>query len=199
MTRALVVSARDPGEWLAVRFRPGGAAAVFGGAVASITDERVDLGDLRIDAAQLVERVVTSPDAARLSTFGAWVSGARRAPRVEPLVARATERLLGRDAPTVDVLAAELGVTRQHLTRTLRAHVGIGAKQIARVGRLKRVLAAIDRGDLSGWAAAAVDAGYYDQSHLIAETRALAGLTPGQLATERRGSISPIAPPRRVA
>lgn len=199
MTRAVVVPPRDRGRWLSVRFRPGGAAAVLGGAVATLRDARVDLSELRADANDLIERVVAAPGAQGLAAFETWLAKARRASRVEPLVARATGRLLAPDAPSVEALAADLGVTRQHLTRMLKSHVGLGAKHIARVGRMKRVVEAIDAGRPRGWADAALDAGFYDQSHLIAEIRSLTGLTPEDLARERTGSKSPILVARRVA
>jgi AraC-like DNA-binding protein len=199
MTRAVVVPPGDGGPWFSVRFRPGGAASVLGPAVAALTNARIELSELRVDAGELIERVVGAPDAARPAAFEAWLAKARSARRVEPLVARAVDRLLAAGAPSVEALASELGVTRQHLTRSLRAHVGIGAKELARVGRMKRAVAAIDAGRPLGWADFAIDAGFYDQSHLIAEMRALTGLTPGELAVERRGSISPIPAERRVA
>jgi AraC-like DNA-binding protein len=54
--------------------------------------------------------------------------------------------------------------------------VGIGPKEFARVVRFQRAvhLAALER----NWARIAVDAGYYDQAHLIRDFQDLAGTAP---------------------
>ena len=41
------------------------------------------------------------------------------------------------------------------------------------------------------WARVAIGAGYYDQPHLIRECRAISGLSPSELARERRHEVDP--------
>ena len=74
-------------------------------------------------------------------------------------------------------LAERLGVTARHLRRAFVENIGIAPKDFARSVRLQRAvhMAATSR----DWARIAVDAGYYDQSHLIADFRDLVGITPG--------------------
>jgi methylphosphotriester-DNA--protein-cysteine methyltransferase len=59
-------------------------------------------------------------------------------------------------------------------------HVGISPKMLARVVRARAVLARVRaRGSREvDWTALALDAGYYDQSHLISDFGELTGLTP---------------------
>jgi methylphosphotriester-DNA--protein-cysteine methyltransferase len=76
-------------------------------------------------------------------------------------------------------LAREVGLTRQHLARLFDAHVGLSPKLLARVVRLRRLVES-GRAGRRDWAAAALDAGYFDQAHMIGEFRALAGVTPAR-------------------
>jgi methylphosphotriester-DNA--protein-cysteine methyltransferase len=52
--------------------------------------------------------------------------------------------------------------------------------------RLNRLVAAADSETHPGWCALALDAGFYDQSHMIDDVRELTGLTPSALHRERR-------------
>ena len=72
----------------------------------------------------------------------------------------------------VDGMAERLGVTTRHLHRAFVENIGVGPKEFARSVRLQRALrlAATSR----DWGRIASDAGYYDQSHLIADFRDLA-------------------------
>jgi methylphosphotriester-DNA--protein-cysteine methyltransferase len=79
----------------------------------------------------------------------------------------------------IRALAAELGVTRQHLARSFARHVGLSPKMLARIIRARGVVARARGATDVDWVSVALDAGYYDQSHLIAEVKELTGLPPG--------------------
>ncbi|HEX8172545.1 MAG TPA: helix-turn-helix transcriptional regulator [Thermoanaerobaculia bacterium] len=160
MTTAIVVPPAPGRRYFGVRFRPGRAAAFLGVPMGELTDARVPLRDLWRDVprvetleSELLRRLDPSRDA-----------------RVDAAIAR-----LARGARVEDV-ARELGITRQHLARQFRHHVGLTPKTFARVMRFRRMTSAIDH-DID-WADLAVRHGYYDQAHLIADFRALAGTTP---------------------
>jgi AraC-like DNA-binding protein len=64
--------------------------------------------------------------------------------------------------------------------------VGLGPKLVQRIGRLQRFLAlAESQGHPYRLAWLAQAAGYADQAHLNREVRALAGVTPRELLSER--------------
>jgi AraC-like DNA-binding protein len=86
---------------------------------------------------------------------------------------------------TIRYLAEKSGVSRQHLTRIFHEHVGITPKLYCRVARFQAGLAFAGIGDRVNWAQAAVDLGYADQSHMIAEFRQFSSLTPEKLARGR--------------
>jgi AraC-like DNA-binding protein len=84
-----------------------------------------------------------------------------------------------RGALTIRELVAELGVTRQYLARAFAQHVGISPKTLARVIRARGVVDRVRAAADVDWSSLALEAGYYDQSHLIAEVKELTGLPPG--------------------
>lgn len=189
MTRALEV-ADDPAELVAVRFKPGTAIALTGCSLAELTDRDADLVDLGI-ADALADRIADAGaragSLARIAALVAWLRGrlAGAAPP-DPRVARAVALLSAGER--VDRVAGALGVTRQHLARGFRRAVGVTPKELARIARMQRAAAAIGRGgDL---ARLAVDLGYFDQSHLSHDVRALTGVTPATLAAERPIALS---------
>ncbi|SDS02383.1 helix-turn-helix domain-containing protein [Microlunatus soli] len=81
-------------------------------------------------------------------------------------------------------VADRLALSRRQLHRIVVQQTGIGPKQVARIGRVRRVLAAVGRGRVD-WGDQALQAGYYDQSHLISDFTAIMKVTP-QAYLERR-------------
>ena len=166
MTRP--IEARSEPGMFGIRFRPGRAALAIGAPLTEVTDLRVPLRDVTkrfppIDPGRIdrVERAMRSLFADR-----------RPDPRVDAAVDR-IRRSGGR--ATIDSIAAAAGVSRQHLARAFAHHVGVSPKMFARVTRFRRALQMSGAGD---WAALALEVGYFDQSHLIADFRQFAGQTP---------------------
>jgi len=86
---------------------------------------------------------------------------------------------------SIDTLADAAGVSRQHLTRLFRTHVGVSPKLYSRLARFQSALVHAEAGVRADWARVADDLGYADQSHMIAEFREFSSLTPHMLAAER--------------
>jgi AraC-like DNA-binding protein len=82
---------------------------------------------------------------------------------------------------TVQDMARAAGVSRQHLTREFREQIGISPKLYSRLSRFHAALAYAGSPSVD-WAHAAAEAGFADQSHMIAEFRQFSGLTPHALA-----------------
>ena len=161
------------------------ASAIAGGIVAledlwgdAATRRLFDrLGDARntVDAAAILESAI----AERLAAEG-------RHARAE-LALAAADRLL---SANVHAVAVDLGVSERHLRRVFRERVGMSPKTFAKLARFHRALRAA-RGDArASWASIAAATGYYDQAHLIAEFRAIAGVTPQGLLGELRAAPS---------
>ena len=70
------------------------------------------------------------------------------------------------------------GMSSKRFVRAFREHVGLTPKRFGRIGRLQRLLRSVASQAEIDWARAAVEHGYYDQSHLVNEFRELTGITP---------------------
>jgi AraC-like DNA-binding protein len=86
-----------------------------------------------------------------------------------------------RGRAAVGPLAEELGWSRRRLVARFREEIGLPPKAVARLLRFEHALELVGRGET--WAEVAFTAGYYDQSHLINEFRAITGITPRQYVT----------------
>lgn len=89
-------------------------------------------------------------------------------------------------AVTIRTIADELSVSERHLRRRFKDATGFSPKDYARRLRVAHVAVLADDCAHPHWAALAADAGYHDQSHMIAEFQALVGMTPTALHAERR-------------
>jgi AraC-like DNA-binding protein len=166
MTRPLVITSDAPSDFFGIRFRPGRAAAFLRIPLAELTDARVSLGD------------VLRNWPGDLSIVGLEAELLRRLdPDRDRRVDFAVDRIVtSGGAIRVEDVADEAGISRQHLARQFRHHVGVSPKMFARVMRFRSVVDAYDV--TNDWADVAAKFGYYDQSHLIADFRELAGTTP---------------------
>lgn len=99
---------------------------------------------------------------------------------LRPVAARILEALDDpRGGTSVAAVARSLQVSERQLSRRFLARVGIAPKRYAGLRRFERATLALrSQGSL---AAAALDAGYYDQPHLAREIRSFAGMTPREL------------------
>jgi len=187
MTAPVVVKPLRACDYVAVRFRPGGAQPLFGNSLRELTDHRVGLGSIwsaqvASEWIQRLKETESAPGRARLLEQLLIGRIAGSAP-IEPRVREAVRRIaLSRGSFPVERLSSTLGLTRQHLTRLFDFHVGLGVKVFSRIIRLRHVLGALERVSSErcrvDWARLAVEAGYFDQAHFVRDFRALTGLTP---------------------
>lgn len=192
MSRALVTASAPPRRWLGVRLQPWAARTVFDVPAEDLRDGTVSLENLwGADATRLLEQVATAPcmevrqkllEAALLARLHA---ARHPAPSAVPVAVRLLEASAG--ARPIRALAREVGVGERRLERAFHRHVGLSPKALARVFRLQGAVRALGE---ASHAALAAEGGYADQSHLIREFRALAGLTPERLAAERLSDSS---------
>lgn len=77
-------------------------------------------------------------------------------------------------------LARATQVSARQLERLFHERIGISPKVFVRIVRFQEVLRATRSGPDSGWAAIALEHGFYDQAHFINDFKAFVGRTPGE-------------------
>jgi AraC-like DNA-binding protein len=75
----------------------------------------------------------------------------------------------------------EVGWSRRHFIDRFKHELGVSPKVFARMMRFGRVVRRLRAGRTTDLAGLALEAGYYDQSHLNRDAREFAGETPGAL------------------
>ena len=189
MTRAVVFADTTHASYVGVRFRPGVAGTLFGMPACDLTDQRPDLRDVWPQVDALLDGLAGASDAsARTKILSAEIARRLLAAASLPpeCVVAAAARIAARGGRvSIGTLASQLGVSRQHLARSFAEHVGLSPKMLARIVRARGVVDVVrERTDVD-WVSLALDAGYYDQSHLIADMRQLTGLSPGSWLAAR--------------
>jgi AraC-like DNA-binding protein len=178
--RAVTIEPTGRVDFVGVRLRHGSAAAVTGAPLSEVRDRMLDLGDLHGSfASELHERLTGSTsDAARTELLVNVLTKQFRVDS-ETLAQRAAAAIVSRGGRlSISRLAAYFGVTVRTLSRAFDRAIGLTPKTLARVTRLNRAAALLRAGGAA--ADVALDAGFYDQSHLVNEFRALAGLSPAR-------------------
>jgi AraC-like DNA-binding protein len=191
----------NPRLVIVVRFRPGGAfpflgvpmhelenraepLAEFWGADGTRLDERlarITTADRRPDDVERWLRVVEDALLARMRrpefATSATADAAQRA--VQAIMAAP-------ETPDLRAVATGIGVSDRHMRRIFDEAVGMGPKAFSKVVRFQRAVRAAERSEAPSWGAIACEAGYYDQSHMIADFRRFTGTTPATFVAASR-------------
>ncbi|RST46066.1 helix-turn-helix domain-containing protein [Variovorax sp. DXTD-1] len=184
-----LVRLRGRVEGLSVTLRPGAAAALLGMPAGEIAGTAVHLDQLwRGQGAELRERMAAAPDdASRVAVLCAMLqqrlaqADAALQPAT-PVVATRAAQLIAQSGGRQSLrdVAAAVGVGERRLQQLFQQQVGLSPRTWGRLARLHACLRALrqPRPCMPGWAELALDGGFYDQSHLVNEFKALSGLTP---------------------
>jgi methylphosphotriester-DNA--protein-cysteine methyltransferase len=191
----VVLRLRGRMHGVSMTLRPGAAAALLGLPAAELAGREIALADLwgRAGGDWLDQMQQARTDAARASLAVAGLrqrlrgtdeAGVRQARRAAELITRAGGRL------AVDEVAVAVGTGERRLPQVFRLHLGLSPRAWGRLARMHDCLRLLRQPVALPWTQVALDAGYYDQSHLINEFRALCGLTPDQFLQARAVSGS---------
>jgi AraC-like DNA-binding protein len=190
VTRRFDVDVAGWGRVVGVKFRPGGLAALTGGAAAAWTDRTVPAAGI-VPAAVVTEL----SDADLAASPREWASAAEAAllrlapdddPRYTDLLEIVAGMLTDRSLLTVADVCARHAVSERTLQRLFTHYVGVGPKWVLARYRMHDVVTAIDAGYDGTLTDLAVRFGWYDQAHFTRDFTALVGVTPGQYRAARQ-------------
>jgi AraC-like DNA-binding protein len=196
-SRYFVIDTREQRANIGVGFRPGGTWPFFDPAGDELQNQHVGLRDLWGPAGDtLRERIlaVPTPRAKLLLLEAELLQRAIRPLQRRAEVDFAIDRLT--QAPheySIAMLSEHIGLSARRFTRLFSLQVGLTPKIYARVQRFQRVLDCMQESAAREWTEVAQNCGYFDQSHLIRECRAMSGFTPTELAARRIGDSDHIA------
>jgi AraC-like DNA-binding protein len=158
-----------------VRFRPGMAAPFLRAPAGGLTDLELPLEDLwGAPARALAERLANAPSAVETLT-AALPRPAAPPDRVQRAIAAIAA---AHGSADVDAVARAAGLgSRQFRRRCLEA-TGLSPKHLCRVLRFRRAAELAARAPGLKWSLIALDAGYFDQAHLIRDFREFTGRSP---------------------
>jgi AraC-like DNA-binding protein len=164
---------------VSVMFKTGGGRPFFGVSMSEAADQLVPLDAVwGSTAAALRERVQEAETACAKLRAVEDALLEQLNDRSPDWSIRCAASALAQGA-SVRAVTDHVGISSKRFVRTFREHIGLTPKRFGRIGRLQRLLGDVAaQTDGVDWARAAVEHGYYDQSHLVNEFRELTGITP---------------------
>ena len=175
---------------------PIGCEAVLGVPPAPLRGRVVELEAAWAPAADLRGRLLAAPDPRAAidvvvdhltATAGPLTDLHERCDRAVAMLEEDPTRAVGE-------VAAAVGVSHAQLGRDLLRVVGMPPRVLARLLRVRRLLAGLDVRSRVPWGDLAAELGWYDQSHLIRDVRRHTGVTPSQYLAAQR-SVPPPSDP----
>jgi methylphosphotriester-DNA--protein-cysteine methyltransferase len=168
---------------LSVSLRPGAIAALLGIPAGEITNTVVALDDLWGPAATplIAQLQDARTDEARVAIVQATLRQrlqAGRKPAASPAAHAAQLIATSGGQRALRDVAAAVGVGERRLQQLFHAEVGLSPRSWGRLARLHGCLRALRQQASPRWAELALDAGFYDQAHLVNEFQSLCGLSP---------------------
>lgn len=188
-SEAFVIDAAADEEVIAVNFKPGGLYPFLGAPSDALQNLRLPVEDVWGRAGRtLCEELANAPsDGARFHILERFLlKQASGSPVLDPRVTYSLKTLeSGRESLSVARLSDEVGLSERRFIQLFRTTTGLSPKQYMRVRRLQRLLGMIEHGGPLSWADLAYACGYYDQSHLYRDFRAMTGMSPGEYVARR--------------
>jgi AraC-like DNA-binding protein len=192
--RHLVIESVRESELIGIRFRPGGAYALFGLPMSELADQVIELDLVQKQRfADLRERLLAAGSTdGRFALVESMLLGALDFDHSgHPAVHYLASRLRAWDgAVRISALVEQVALSHKRLTQLFERDVGMTPKSLAQIYRFQAAIRRIAPDDNPDWSSVAADCGYYDQSHMIHDFRRLSGLTPSEYVATRLADIN---------
>lgn len=170
-------------DMISVVFRPAGVRAFFDLPVGRLAGLRLTAGDIEDRELSRLEASLTSTEDDRMCITLVEQFLLRRLTRLAEHNLRRLDAAIGlinSGEANVAAMAEAACLGRKQFDRVFSEYVGAHPKEFSRTVRFQRALHILETDPGIGWAALAAECGYFDQSHMIREFRALSGYTPGE-------------------
>lgn len=188
-TRRFDVDLSGSGRVVAVKFRPGGLAALTGVDAATLTDRVRPLvevlptpaGAALAASLQALEPVPDDDVSDRLDhALDPLATAASDDPHYRLLVRIVRDLLTDRELSRVGQVVERFGIPERRLQRLFLRYVGVPPKWVIGRYRLHDAITSLDRGYRGSLADLASSLGWYDQAHFNREFTAVTGVPPGE-------------------
>lgn len=194
---------RFGGSWgeglFSVRIRSGAMRHFSRIPLEEFFDRPVPLEDIWGGAGRgLDERVgLARDDAERASILDRWLlaclrENARQSQEIELAI---WHLYYGHQTIRIEALAERLGMSRRHFERLFRLHLGMTPKAFQRTARFHLTVRDMLLANRPSGLDAALDHGYYDQSHFIREFESFVGVSPLRFFTDATSKAHFYNPP----
>lgn len=176
-----------------MRLAPGTARPLLGVPAVALVGKVVPLGELPSGTARELGRDLRwlAPEEAVAHLADVLPDRLTRTSDRAELVRAGVDAMsvrIGRTPGQVSQVARELAVSERQLRNLFAEGVGLSPKHYARINRVHAVLT---HATTAPWAELAAATGYYDQSHMTSDFRALMGVPPRSYFTGRLPAATP--------
>lgn len=108
-----------------------------------------------------------------------------------PFIAFAVSQILkSPQRLTIEEISNKVGYSQKHLIYIFKQHVGVTPKSFLRIIRFQRAILEIEKLGTINWAQLALECGYYDQAHFIADFKNFSGLTPAEYIKQKNNTLN---------
>lgn len=197
-TQGLMIDPMEHATILGIHFRPGGAIPFLGVRANELQDLHLDLDTLWGPlAAELRERLCASTTVRRRFALleETLLTLLRLRPCRHPAVSIALAIFDQSDGTAVvQDVSRRVGLSQRRFIEIFATEVGLTPKLYCRIRRFRKARELARSLPAPDWAHIALECGYFDQSHLIRDFQAFAGLTPKHYLRQVTGQYGQVWP-----
>jgi AraC-like DNA-binding protein len=184
MTKPIFAELKADVNYMAIRFLPGGFLEFFDSSAHNLTDRIIPLEAIsgREEHDVTEQLVLEHHIASRIELLDRYLEKLlRRNNRKDPVAKNAIRIILSNKGNIrISELPEIVGCSERHLRRKFDRWLGVSPKVFCRIIRFQNVCRTLHHNPKCNLLSAALDVGYYDQSHFIHEFNSYYGLNPSE-------------------
>ncbi len=184
MTKPIFAELKAHVNYIAIRFLPGAFLDFFNSPTHDLADRIIPLEAISPkEEHNLTEQLVLEHHAAsRIELLERYLENLRRRNNRNDPVAKNAIYIILKNKGNIQIseLSRIVDSSRRHLRRKFDRWIGVSPKAFCRIIRFQNVFRTLHHNPKCNLLSAALDAGYYDQSHFIHEFNSYYGLNPSE-------------------